>query len=121
MVASGSFDETVRLWDVATGACLRVLPAHSDPVSAVCFNRDGTLLVSASYDGLIRIWDTNSGQCLKTLIDDSNPAVYLSIILGHLLNFHPTECTFLLVVLTARYVSGTTPQASVSKAIGTEF
>ncbi len=58
-----------------TGKCLKVLPAHSDPVSSVCFNRDGTLIVSCAYDGLIRIWDTATGQCLKTLIDDDNPPV----------------------------------------------
>lgn len=51
------------------------MPAHSDPVSAVHFNRDGSLIVSSSYDGLCRIWDTASGQCLKTLIDDDNPPV----------------------------------------------
>lgn len=32
---SGSFDETVRLWDTRTGNCIRELPAHSDPVTAV--------------------------------------------------------------------------------------
>ena len=78
-----------------TGKCLKTLPAHSDPVSAVHFNRDGSLIVSSSYDGLCRIWDTASGelvlltfsfegyfhaivlsgQCLKTLIDDDNPPV----------------------------------------------
>ncbi|KAG0719025.1 WD repeat-containing protein 5 [Chionoecetes opilio] len=47
-----SFDESVRIWDVKTGKCLKTLPAHSDPVSAVNFNRDGTLIVSSSYDGL---------------------------------------------------------------------
>ena len=37
------------------GKCLKTLPAHSDPVSAVHFNRDGSLIVSGSYDGLCRI------------------------------------------------------------------
>ena len=54
---------------------LQTLPAHSDPVTAVDFNRDGTLIVSSSYDGLCRIWYSNSGQCLKTLIDETNPPV----------------------------------------------
>lgn len=31
------FDESVRIWDVKTGKCLKTLPAHSDPVSAVSF------------------------------------------------------------------------------------
>ena len=54
----------------------RTLPAHSDPVSACCFNRDGTLIASSSYDGLCRVWDTATGQCLKTLIcDENNPPV----------------------------------------------
>ena len=39
LVVSGSFDESVRIWDVRTGKCLKTLPAHSDPVSAVHFNR----------------------------------------------------------------------------------
>ena len=39
----GSFDESVRIWDVRTGKCLKTLPAHSDPVSAVHFNRLGWL------------------------------------------------------------------------------
>jgi len=46
------FDESVRIWDVKTGKCLKTLPAHSDPVTAVHFNRDGSLIVSSSYDGL---------------------------------------------------------------------
>ncbi|CEP19751.1 hypothetical protein [Parasitella parasitica] len=61
--------------DLLLGKCMKTLPAHSDPVSAVHFNRDGTMIVSCSHDGLIRIWDTASGQCLKTLVDDDNPPV----------------------------------------------
>lgn len=72
LIASGSYDESIRIWDVQKGKCIRVLAAHSDPVSAVCFSRDGTLVVSSSFDGLIRIWDTGSGQCTKTIIDDDN-------------------------------------------------
>ena len=76
LIVSGSFDETVRIWDVKTGRCIKTLPAHSDPVSACCFNRDGTLIASSSYDGLCRVWDTATGQCLKTLIcDENNPPV----------------------------------------------
>jgi COMPASS component SWD3 len=53
---SGSFDETVRVWDVRSGKSLREVPAHSDPVTAVDFNNDGTLIASSSFDGLCRIW-----------------------------------------------------------------
>lgn len=44
------------------------LPAHGDPVTAVDFNRDGTLIVSSSFDGLARIWDTATGSCRATLV-----------------------------------------------------
>lgn len=70
LLVSGSYDESVRVWEVRTGVCRHQLPAHSDPVTAVHFNRDGTLILSCSNDSLCRIWDTASGQCLKVLVDD---------------------------------------------------
>ena len=75
MLVSGSFDETVKLWDVRSGQCVCTLPAHSDPVTAVSFGRDGTTVASASHDGLIRIWDVSTGECLKTIYAAANPPV----------------------------------------------
>lgn len=37
------------------GKILRILPAHSDPVTAVSFSRDGMLIVSCAYDGLMYV------------------------------------------------------------------
>lgn len=68
--------QSVRIWDFRSGKCLRTLPAHSDPVTAVDFNRDGSNLVSGSYDGLCRIWNTANGQCLYTVFNEQNPPVY---------------------------------------------
>mmetsp|Transcript_26346 Transcript_26346/g.39489 ORF Transcript_26346/g.39489 Transcript_26346/m.39489 type:complete len:546 (-) Transcript_26346:86-1723(-) len=75
LLVSGSFDETVKLWDVRSGECVATLPAHSDPVTGVDFNRDGTCIVSSSHDGLIRIWDVSTGECLKTIYAEGNPPV----------------------------------------------
>ncbi|KAK4766097.1 hypothetical protein SAY87_007739 [Trapa incisa] len=75
LIVSGSFDETIRIWEVKTGRCLNVIRAHSMPVTSVHFNRDGSLIVSGSHDGSCKIWETKNGALLKTLIDDKMPAV----------------------------------------------
>lgn len=69
LIASGSYDESIKTWDVRTGACLQTLTvAHGTVVTSVHFNRDGSLIVSGGYDGRITIWDTQSGQSLKSLL-----------------------------------------------------
>lgn len=55
ILASGSYDEAVFLWDVRAGRLMRSLPAHSDPVSGIGFCCDGTLVVSCSTDGLMYV------------------------------------------------------------------
>jgi WD40 repeat protein len=55
-LASGSVDNTVRLWRVADGALLRTLEGHTDLVWSVAFSPDGTLLASGSWDGTVRLW-----------------------------------------------------------------
>ena len=75
MLASGSYDEALFLWDVRTQRLMRSHPAHSDPIGGVDFVQDGTLIVSCSSDGLIRVWDTATGQCLRTLVHEDNAGV----------------------------------------------
>jgi nucleoside phosphorylase len=57
LVASGSYDKTVRLWDPATGAVRRTLEGHSYTVFAVAFSPDGKLVASGSEDKTVRLWD----------------------------------------------------------------
>jgi WD40 repeat protein len=67
LLASGSYDNTARIWDVATGECRRVLEGHTDAVLGVAFAPDGSKLATASYDKTARIWSVADGGCLQTL------------------------------------------------------
>lgn len=63
LLATGSQDNTVRLWDVATGRPHgRPLIRHSEAVSRVAFSSDSNLLASTSADTSIQLWDVATGQ-----------------------------------------------------------
>jgi WD40 repeat protein len=67
LVASASMDNTVRVWETATGQCRSVLEGHSYGVIAVVFSPDGQLVASASNDSTVRVWETATGQCRSVL------------------------------------------------------
>ena len=60
-------DGTIRVWDLATGACVRVLTGHRGPVRALASTPDGRCTISAGVDGTMRVWDLATGACLRTV------------------------------------------------------
>jgi WD40 repeat protein len=56
-LASGSADQTIKLWDVATGKVQATLKEHTDMVGSVAFSPDGKTLASGSLDNTIKLWD----------------------------------------------------------------
>ncbi len=63
-LASGSDDETVRVWDSTTGQAISApFTGHTQLVWSVAVSPDGKLIASGSFDGTLRIWDSHTGAC----------------------------------------------------------
>ncbi|RKH21360.1 hypothetical protein D7X74_01380 [Corallococcus sp. CA047B] len=73
ILASGSLDQTVHLWDVATGRELRFLKGHTASIRSVAFSPDGRTLVSGSRDRTVRLWDVATGRELRRLGESQEP------------------------------------------------
>jgi len=71
-LASGSWswDNTIKIWEVATGEELRTLTGHS--VYSVVYSPDGRYLASGSSDNTIKIWEVATGKKLRTLTGHSD-------------------------------------------------
>ncbi len=60
LLASGAYDNEIRLWDVATGMEVGVLRGHRSWIRSVDFSPQGNVLASSSCDGTIRLWDVDT-------------------------------------------------------------
>lgn len=67
LLASGSDDHTIKLWDVATARETAVLNGHFATVSQISFSPDGSRLASISLDGTLRLWDIATAMPLNTV------------------------------------------------------
>ena len=66
-IVTASLDNTIRIWDAATGSELRVLTGHKAGVMSAAFSPDGTRIVTASLDNTARIWDAATRSELRVL------------------------------------------------------
>ena len=74
ILASGSRDRTIRLWNTDTGKRLQTLGEHTDGVTCVAFSPDGRTLASGSWDHTIRLWDINTGEP-KWVLDEHTDGI----------------------------------------------
>ena len=61
-LASSSYDETVRLWDVNTGTLKSTLTGHTKRINSIAFSPDGTILAGGSSDKAVHLWDPVTGE-----------------------------------------------------------
>lgn len=76
-LVSASEDKTLRLWDVQSGECIKVMEGHRRKVQYVTCSQDGTI-ASASWDNTIRIWNALSGKCVHKLEGHTRNVSYVS-------------------------------------------
>ncbi len=67
MVASGSLDTTVRLWDAQSGENRRTWMGHTGNVHAVAFSPDGKWVASGGQDTTVCLWNTQTGAAGRIL------------------------------------------------------
>ncbi|KAG0229358.1 chromatin-remodeling complex subunit ies6 [Actinomortierella wolfii] len=69
-IVSGSRDNTIKVWDFATGECLRTYSGHG--ASVLCLQYDDSRIVSGSSDATIIVWELDTGAILQRLTGHSD-------------------------------------------------
>jgi WD40 repeat protein/predicted deacylase len=74
LLATGSADKTIVLWEVSTGAITATLEGHTDKVESLAFSPDGNTVASGSADGTVRVWQVPEGKQALVIPPAGNPA-----------------------------------------------
>jgi class 3 adenylate cyclase/GTPase SAR1 family protein len=67
MLAGGSPDGTVKLWDMANGKLLRTSKEQRNEVASIAFDPEGRTLACGNANGTVNLWETSGGELLRTL------------------------------------------------------
>lgn len=71
ILATAGLDGLIRLWDIGSGCCTKILQGHTDWVWSIAFNPQADILASGSSDRTLKLWDMNTGVCIDTLTGHS--------------------------------------------------
>src|SRR3989339_268110 len=66
LIASGSHDNTVKIWDIESRECLYTLRGHSHLIYSVAFSPDGKMVASGSFDKTVKLWNVETGEEIRT-------------------------------------------------------
>jgi tetratricopeptide (TPR) repeat protein len=79
ILASGSSDGTIRLWELSSGRVLLTLTGHTSYVHSLAFSSDGKILASGSSDQTIKLWELPSGRELRTFAGHTSDVYDIAI------------------------------------------
>ena len=75
ILAVGTYDYLMYLFDIRTRNCICKMICHSEPITDVKFSEDSTVIYSTSYDSFFRIWDMFRFSPLKTFSLENSPSI----------------------------------------------
>jgi WD40 repeat protein/tRNA A-37 threonylcarbamoyl transferase component Bud32 len=73
VLATGSIDQTIRLWDLAKHEQIAILQGHADPVLSVAVNPSGTRIASGGLSSVVRLWSSTAHEEITTLRGHAGP------------------------------------------------
>ena len=65
-IASGSYDNTIKIWNLNNSSCIKTLEGHTNDINCLELI-NSTTIASASDDHTIKIWNLNESRCIKSL------------------------------------------------------
>jgi F-box/WD-40 domain protein MET30 len=75
ILVTGSYDATVKIWDIKTGQEIRTLTGHTQGIR--CLQFDDSKLITGSLDNSIKVWNWRTGELIKTLHVHTNGVIGL--------------------------------------------
>ncbi|HPQ35854.1 MAG TPA: caspase family protein, partial [Tenuifilaceae bacterium] len=74
IIASGSEDKKIVLWDLANGSIIQTLDSKGDEITCVNFSADGMKLASGNEDGTVNLWEGKTGALITSMVDTDKKA-----------------------------------------------
>jgi WD40 repeat protein len=95
-LVSGSWDNTIKIWDLRTGQQVCTLPQQPSIVEAISISPDGQTLATGGWGNIIKLWNLTTGEEIRTLKEAHNLVETLhatSLQICQLFNLPPYEPT----------------------------
>jgi F-box/WD-40 domain protein MET30 len=77
IIISGALDNTIKIWDMIAGKCVRTLFGHVEGVWSLAY--DTLRIASGSHDKTVRVWDMESGRCMYALEGHRGPVTAVAL------------------------------------------